>query len=269
MSTLANCRSASRAARRVLCGVRMHHSVPVLLSLSLAIGCAPADPGLRATYPGRIQAPEDIDWADSHFTGAGGLQLYAQRWRAKTGEPKAVIVLHHGLADHSTRYADFAAQLVRAGYTVWAFDVRGHGRSAGGRVNFERFDDLLDDLDAFLRVVRTEEPNRKLFLFGHSLGGLVTSLYTLERKPAIEGLVLASPGLVLDIPPLLAAATPVLATLAGNAPALDIVHAGFSARREVVEEMNNDPLISQEKPPRARHAARSKALRGYGPRQSA
>ncbi|HVK72564.1 MAG TPA: lysophospholipase [Kofleriaceae bacterium] len=224
-----------------------------LLSLSilgsLAVACAPVDPGLRATFPGRTQAPADVDWADTHVAGAGGLELYVQRWRPKSGEPKAVVLLHHGLADHSTRYAAFAAQLVAAGYTVWAFDARGHGRSAGARVKFDRFDDLLDDLDAVVARVRAEEPGRKVFLFGHSLGGLVTSLYTIERQPDIGGLVLASPGLVLDIPPLLAAATPVLATLAGNAPALEIVHAGFSKRREVVEEMDHDPLISQVKAP--------------------
>jgi acylglycerol lipase len=69
-------------------------------------------------------------------------------------------VIHHGLADHSDRYARFAERLVRAGYAVWAFDMRGHGRSAGARVQIDRIDHLLDDLDAFLAVVREREPGR-------------------------------------------------------------------------------------------------------------
>jgi pimeloyl-ACP methyl ester carboxylesterase len=54
-------------------------------------------------------------------------------------------VTHHGLADHADRYAGFAERLVHASYAVWAFDMRGHGRSAGVRVRIDRVDDLLDD----------------------------------------------------------------------------------------------------------------------------
>src|SRR6185369_17828722 len=106
-----------------------------LLSLAIAIvsACAPADPGLRLQHPTTTGAA-DIDRAETTVAGGGGLALYVQSWRPHGGEPKAVVVLHHGLADHSTRYAAFAEQLVHDGYAVWAFDMRGHGRSAGPRV---------------------------------------------------------------------------------------------------------------------------------------
>ncbi|HEX7836674.1 MAG TPA: alpha/beta fold hydrolase, partial [Kofleriaceae bacterium] len=99
--------------------------------LACLAACAAADPGLRVADPPHAATPADIDRADLTFTGGGGLPLYAQAWRPRTGEPRAAVVIHHGLADHSDRYAGFAERLVHAGYAVWAFDMRGHGRSAG------------------------------------------------------------------------------------------------------------------------------------------
>src|SRR4051812_31918694 len=119
-------------------------SLVATLVISLA-ACAATDPGLRTTNPPHAAAPADIDRADLTFQGRDGLSLYAQRWRPRTGEPHGVVVIHHGLADHSDRYAGFAERLVHAGYAVWALDMRGHGRSAGPRVQIDRIDDVLDD----------------------------------------------------------------------------------------------------------------------------
>ena len=99
-----------------------------------------ADPGLRADPP-HAARPAGVDRADLTFNARDGLTLYAQRWQPRTGEPRAAVVIHHGLADHSDRYAGFAERLVHAGYAVWAFDMRGHGRSAGVRVRIDRVDD--------------------------------------------------------------------------------------------------------------------------------
>src|SRR5262249_40153531 len=149
----------------------------------------------RATIPPQPPAPADIDRADLTFLGRDGLSLYAQRWRPRAGDPRAVVVIHHGLADHSDRYAPFAERLVHAGYAVWALDMRGHGRSAGARFQIDRIDDLLDDLDAFLALVRENEPDRPIVLYGHSIGGLATALYAIERHPSVAGVVLAAPGI--------------------------------------------------------------------------
>jgi alpha-beta hydrolase superfamily lysophospholipase len=216
--------------------------------VAMAACAAPADPGLRPHAPSQPTAGAGVDWAETQFTGAGGIELYAQRWRPPV-EPKAVVVIHHGLADHSDRYAGFAEELVGAGFAVWAFDMRGHGRSAGRRVTVDRIDDMLDDLDAFLAVVRDQEPGRAIFLYGHSLGGLVTCLYTIEREPEIAGLVLAAPGIAFPAPPLQAAVVRLLGRLNPNAPALETPHGAFSRRPEVVAEMDADPLIYQRKAP--------------------
>ena len=218
----------------------------IVVVAALLVACGPpADPGLRArTQP---VAAQGVEWSETHFTGAGGTELYAQRWQP-SGPAKAVVLLHHGFADHSTRYEAFAQQLVRAGYTVWAFDMRGHGRSAGHRVTFERIDDLLDDLDACIRLVHARDPG-PLFLYGHSVGGLVTSLFTIERQPALAGLVLAAPAIALEAPPIQIGAIRIFGAIARNLPGLDTPHRGFSRRDDVVAEMNADPLIYQAKGP--------------------
>jgi alpha-beta hydrolase superfamily lysophospholipase len=145
------------------------------------------------TDPPHAATAADVDRADLTFTARDGLTLYAQRWRPRTGEPRAAVVIHHGLADHSDRYAGFAERLVHAGYAVWAFDMRGHGRSAGVRVRIDRVDDLLDDLDAFVALVADREPGRPIVLYGHSLGGLVTALYGIERSETGVGAPPARP----------------------------------------------------------------------------
>ncbi|KAB2894998.1 MAG: alpha/beta hydrolase, partial [Kofleriaceae bacterium] len=148
----------------------------VVISLVVVLAaCAPRDPGLRLEGP-RPDVPAEVRRLDLTFCGAG-VELYAQKWRPTEVEPKAVVVIHHGLADHSARYNELAVRLVQDGYAVWAFDMRGHGRSAGPRISFDSIDVMLDDLDAFLRLVREQEAGRPLFLYGHSFGGLIACLY--------------------------------------------------------------------------------------------
>ena len=89
-------------------------------------------------------------------------------------------------------FSGFAAMLVSRGYAVHAFDLRGHGDSEGDRVWVTRFGDYLDDLGIFLRRVREQEPNKKVFLFGHSMGGAIVTLYTLTRELKPAGLIASS-----------------------------------------------------------------------------
>jgi serine/threonine protein kinase len=81
----------------------------------------------------------------------------------------------HGLKDHSARYADLATQAAAHGFSVYAFDLRGHGRSAGPRVAPDRWTDYVDDLDRFLTRVQQREPGKPVFLFGHSMGGAIAA----------------------------------------------------------------------------------------------
>lgn len=222
-----------------------------LLALLIVIvlgACGAANPGVRLDAPARPPVAADVDWAELTFAGRGGVELYAQRWRPR-GAVRGVVVIHHGLADHSTRYAAFADGLVRAGYAVWALDMRGHGRSAGARVRVDRIDDLVDDLETFVATVRATEGAAPLFVIGHSLGGLTAALYAIERAPDVAGVILSAPGIAFDALALQAAAIRFTARLAPDAPVLSTPHADFSASREVIAEMGRDPLIHQANGP--------------------
>src|SRR5258706_8712912 len=66
------------------------------------------------------------------FAARDGTQLLARKWAA-TGEVKGALVIMHGLKDYSSRYASLASRAATAGFDVYAFDLRGHGRSAARR----------------------------------------------------------------------------------------------------------------------------------------
>lgn len=178
------------------------------------------------------------------ITARDGTQLYARHW-LPAADPKAAFVIMHGLKDHSANYAAFAKQLVDAGFAVHAFDLRGHGRSAGKRVAPKSWMDYVDDLDQFLTSVEQKHPGKKVFLFGHSMGGAIAALTAERHEPRIAGLVLSGPALQLDVPPLLIAATVMSGTLSPKAPALKLPNKDFSSDPAVVKALGADPLVSQ------------------------
>lgn len=221
------------------------------LAAVAACGASPSDPGLRPYATGSVRpVPAELSWEQYSFAGRYGTLLFAQSWGPPSETPiRGVVAIHHGLADHSDRYGDFAIRLARAGYAVWALDMRGHGRSSGERVNLSSPDDLLADLDAFLALVRARHPTSKLFLYGHSVGGLVSALYTIERDPLLAGLILAAPAIAFDAPPLQAAAIQLTNALSPNAAVLETPHQDFSSSPDVVAAMDRDPMIAQRNGP--------------------
>jgi acylglycerol lipase len=93
------------------------------------------------------------------------------------------------------RYPHVIEALTGAGYDCHALDLRGHGRSEGVRGHVLRFQEYLDDLDLFLAEL-PEDP-LPCFLVGHSLGGLLSLRYVLDRPDAFAGLAVSSPYLHL------------------------------------------------------------------------
>ncbi|MCZ7578995.1 MAG: lysophospholipase [Dehalococcoidia bacterium] len=174
-----------------------------------------------------------------------GATLYAQWWLPE-GEPRAVVAIVHGYAEHSGRYAQTAADLVAKGYAVEALDLRGHGRSSGERVYVESYEDYLNDVDAFLERVRGQHPGKKLFLLGHSMGGGVVSSYIIDRKPVLDGVILSGAAMLArrEEPPAGAAPTP---PRSGPLPAETI-----SRDPAVVAAYESDPLVYRGAPRTAR-----------------
>lgn len=213
--------------------------VTALVTLGMAVGCAPPSAPLRPVTAVEVQG---VVHRTGSFMGAGGVALFEQSWQP-VGAPRAVLVVHHGLKDHSTRYGEFAARMVAQGFAVYAYDMRGHGRSAGQRATLDDFDDLVADLGTFMDRVRLQQPAVPVFLLGHSVGGCVVTLYTLQRRPSLAGLVVLAPALRIDRMPIEAAATPLAGALAPNFPVVNTPDEDFSRSPEVVQEMVVDPLV--------------------------
>jgi acylglycerol lipase len=123
---------------------------------------------------------------------ADGLKLQGQGWEPETGS-RAVVCLVHGIGEHSNRYEHLAEALNRAGYTLLAFDLRGHGRSEGPRGHAPNYECLMSDISQLLEKAQERYPELPVLLYGHSLGGNLVIHYALRCKPALAGVIASSP----------------------------------------------------------------------------
>lgn len=184
------------------------------------------------------------------FETEDGLSLYTQHWRT-SASPKALVLLVHGYGEHCGRYNHVAAAFVREGAAVYAYDQRGHGRSDGRPAYVDHFDRYCDDLERFRRFVEDRTATVPVFLFGHSMGGLVVLRYVLSRRPTLRGLLLSSPAIAInpDIAPFLRRMAQVVGWLFPTLPTARSPQNSISRDPEVVEEAKNDPLNYQGRIP--------------------
>lgn len=130
-------------------------------------------------------------------------ELFYQSWTGP--KPRATLVLTHGIAEHSEPYHELAIDLVPKGWDLYAFDLRGHGRSDGRRGYIDDFHRFSRDLDKFVRHLRSgplEKSALPIVMVGHSMGGLITLRYLVdhgEAAPAVAA-VLSSPALGISMP---------------------------------------------------------------------
>lgn len=125
------------------------------------------------------------------FIGRGGISLFRQSW-LPCAPPRATLINQHGLGDHSGLYSALVERMTDEGIAVHAFDLRGHGRSAGQRAYLADWRDYREDLDTFVHLVAppgTERP----FLMGNSLGGLVVLDYAEQHPETLAGVIAVAP----------------------------------------------------------------------------
>ncbi|CAL5431758.1 unnamed protein product [Camellia sinensis] len=136
-------------------------------------------------------------WSTSLFFGVRRNELFVRSWFPVSGELKGIMVVIHGLNEHSGRYADFARQLNSCNFGVYAMDWIGHGGSDGLHGYVPSLDHVVADTGAFLEKIKLENPGMPCFLFGHSTGGAVVlkaaSYPHIEQM--LEGIILTSPAL--------------------------------------------------------------------------
>lgn len=185
-----------------------------------------------------------MEHTEGRFSGYRGLTLYYQCWLPET-EAKSIVLLVHGWAEHSGRYANLVNYLLPKGYAIYAHDHRGHGMSEGRRGYVERFSYYLDDLETFHDLVRGENSDKKIFVVGHSMGGTVATAYAIRHQQELDGLLLSGASLKLGSS-MSSALVPIVRILSIIVPTLGITTLDASAisqDRAVVDAYVNDPLV--------------------------
>jgi len=187
---------------------------------------------------------------EDKFKGCKGLNIYYQYWEPD-GSPKAVLLVAHGLAEHSGRYKNLVNYFVPKGYAVWALDHQGHGKSEGTRSYVERFDEYLTDVKAFIDIVRKKHLKDKIFLVGHSLGGTIATAYAIEHQKDLDGLILSGSSLTqtTSVSPALLAMAGVISALLPKMGVTVLDASALSKDQAVVDAYVNDPLVFRGKIP--------------------
>jgi len=125
-------------------------------------------------------------------------EIFARHWfNEQKREVKAIIQIAHGMAEHSERYNEFAKELLKAGFAVYANDHRGHGQTAKS-VNEQGFFAekngwhlVAEDMFLLTNIIKKENPNIPIFLLGHSMGSLLTRTYITKYQNSINGIILS------------------------------------------------------------------------------
>jgi acylglycerol lipase len=189
-----------------------------------------------------------MEHTEGRFLGYKGLSLHYQYWLPEK-EAKSIVLVVHGWAEHSGRYANLVNHLLPNGYAIYAHDHRGHGMSEGRRGYVERFSDYLDDLKIFFDLVRGAHSEKKIFIVGHSMGGTIATAYAIRHQQELAGLLLSGASLKLGSS-MSSALVPLVRILSIMVPTLGVTTLDASAisqDRAVVEAYINDPLVYRGK----------------------
>jgi len=176
---------------------------------------------------------------------ADGTLLRTLHWPA-AGDPWAMALIVHGLAEHAGRYSTVAAALTADRIETHGYDLRGFGRSAGRRGHVNDWRQYHDDLEARITALGAEHPDLPLIVWGHSLGGLIACGYVVSpvARPLPDLLVLSSPAVAVEIP---AWKRALVTGLANVLPHMRVSNGrlsdGLSHDPAISEAYNNDPLL--------------------------
>ncbi len=185
---------------------------------------------------------------DGFFQSVRSTRIHYQYWLPED-EPKGVLLLVHGLGEHSGRYANVVNKFVPMGYAVYGLDHIGHGKSGGKRKYLDRFDDFIQPLKTYADMIRMWHRDKPLFLIGHSMGGLIGAIFLIDHPGGLNGAVLSGPS--VKVPDNIS--TPVIVI----GKILSVLMPGFgligtnpqsvSRDPEVVQAYIDDPLVYKGK----------------------
>ena len=178
------------------------------------------------------------------FKGNRDANIYWQAWLPE-GNVKSVLLVVHGVAEHTGRYMNIVNHFVPLGYAVYGLDHYGNGKSDGQRVYVERFEDYTDPLLTFFTMVQSWQPGKSIFILGHSLGGLIETYYLLDHQKDFAGAIVSAPSIKVSdtISPLTISMGRLLSKIAPKAGLLALDANTISKDPRVVNAYVNDPLV--------------------------
>jgi acylglycerol lipase len=185
---------------------------------------------------------------EERFGGVKGIDIFVRTWRP-AGAPRAVVAICHGFNSHSGYYGWTAEQLTAAGYVVYALDLRGRGQSGGERFWVDEYSEYVSDLAQLIRLAKSREPGLAVFLLGHSAGGVISAVYTLEHQAELAGFICESFAFQVPAPDFVLTVLKGLSHITPRAHVLQLKNADFSRDPNVVQALNDDPYVGDESQP--------------------
>jgi acylglycerol lipase len=196
---------------------------------------------------------------ESSFKSTYNLNIVFRSWHPDSEKVQAVVIIIPGFNSHSGYYEWTANQLTDQNLAVYAIDLRGRGKSDGERFYVQTFEDYVNDVKLFVEIVKEKEPGLPVFMLGHSAGGVVACVYTLDNQQGLAGFICESFAFEVPAPDFAIAVLKGLSHIAPHAHVLKLHNKDFSRDPKVVELMNNDPLIAHEAQPTQTIAAMVRA----------
>ncbi len=172
------------------------------------------------------------------------LRIYSQSWLPES--PQALIALVHGFGEHCNRYEELVQFFLGKQVGVVAIDQRGHGQSEGPRGHTPQMDLLLDEIGRLIHFTQESHPSLPLFLYGHSMGGMLVLNYVLRKKPNLAGVIATGPLVTVEPPPswaLIALARFMKNIYPRYTQKVKVSPEALSRRPEVGKAYTEDPLV--------------------------
>ncbi len=245
---------------KALLKARLHSVLKISLAVTAftltsaaaaSTNCADINPSIRTTA-----------FTSKTMVASDGLCLRSFAWQPTQMPVRGVVVITHGIRDYAVRYQRFAEQLTKQGFAVFAQDLRGHAHSGGDRQRFDSMARMVQDTDMMVNEAKQRYPKVPLYVYGHSLGGLITSAYSLDHADKLSGVVLSGAALKRphSVSSFSAGLAQIVATVAPSLKVVQVDDSEFSKDKSVMAALASDPLVSRDKLPAATAAASLKAI---------
>ena len=188
--------------------------------------------------------------SERNFDGVGGVRIVYDVW-TPDAQPRGVVVLCHGYAEHARRYDHVAQRFGAAGLITYALDQRGHGRSGGKRVYLRDISEYTGDFHTLVGIAAAEHPQLPRIVVGHSMGGGVVFSYGVEHPDDYTAMVLSGPAVYAQegVAPVMITVAKILGGLLPGLPVEKLPTEAVSRDPEVVAAYMADPLVHKGKLP--------------------